>query len=190
MDFHRVDMRSIARDAGMSFATIYRYYHDKEALLFRFIDHWLEALYPASLAPLHTDDPAPLRMKRVQLLTGEFYERNPLVGRVIFMTVPLERWMREQSFQQPEVARRFIETIRQGQSKGEMRADITARDILDLYYGVFNRAFLMWEFRGRSYSLTKSIGRLIDIACEGIIPPPVRARAAPGRPRASRAARS
>jgi len=169
-DFHRVDMRSIAREAGMSFATIYRYYHDKEALLFRFIDHWLQSLYPAALEPLYTDEPAPVRMKQVLLYTGEFYERNPLVGRVIFMTVPLERWMKEQSFQQPEFARLFIRTIRDGQRKGELRADLAATDILDLYYGVFNRAFLMWDFRGRSYSLTDSIERLFDAACEGIVP--------------------
>lgn len=170
VDFHRVDMRSIAREAGMSFATIYRYYHDKEALLFRFIDHWLETLYPAVLAPLYTDAPVPARMKQVQLLTAGFYERNPLVGRVIFMTVPLERWTREQSFQQPEVARLFAETIRSGQRKGELRADLATGDILDLYYGIFSRAFLMWEFRGRSYSLTESMARLIDAAYEGIVP--------------------
>src|SRR5437868_6886320 len=51
-DFHRVDMRTIARDAGMSFRTIYRYFGDKETLLFWFIKHWLEGLYPVALKPL------------------------------------------------------------------------------------------------------------------------------------------
>ena len=40
-DFHRVDMRSIADKAGMSLHTIYRYFGDKEKLLFAFIDDWL-----------------------------------------------------------------------------------------------------------------------------------------------------
>lgn len=197
-DFHRVDMRSIAREAGMSFATIYRYYHDKEALLFRFIDHWLQSLYPAALEPLYSDEPVPVRLKKSLLYTGEFYERNPLVGRVIFMTVPLERWMKEHSFQQPDVAQLAIRTIRSGQRRGELRNDLEAGDIFDLYYGVFNRAFLMWDYRGRSYSLTESLDRLFDIACEGIVAPQQRAiptptvpsSASPDRLRASRARRS
>lgn len=37
-DFHQADMRTIARKAGVSFETIYKYYGSKEKLLFSFVE--------------------------------------------------------------------------------------------------------------------------------------------------------
>lgn len=167
-DFHRADMRTIAREAGMSFRTIYRYFGDKEALLFWFIQHWLEGLYPAALEPLEGDGDLRTKLLRVLTLHLEFYERNPSVGRIIFMTVPLERWMRDPSFAQRNLMRRTLHAISQAQQQGELRCDIDARTILDAFNAVFNRAFLMWEYRRRSYSLPGQAAPLFSIVWNGV----------------------
>lgn len=167
-DFHRVDMRSIAREAGMSFRTIYQYFGDKESLLFWFIQHWLSGLYPAALEPLEGD--AGLRVKLLGVLEAHlaFYEKHPNVGRIIFMTVPLERWMREPSYAQPEFMRRVLQAIKDAQQQGELRPDIDSRVILDAWSAIFNRAFLMWEYRRRSYSLKGQAAPLFSILWNGI----------------------
>lgn len=167
-DFHRVDMRSIAREAGMSFRTIYRYFGDKESLLFWFIQHWLSDLYPAALEPLEGD--AGLKVKLLGVLEAHlaFYEKHPNVGRIIFMTVPLERWMRDPSYAQRELMRRVLQAINEAQQRGELRADIDSRVILDAWSAIFNRAFLMWEYRRRSYSLKGQAAPLFSILWHGI----------------------
>lgn len=169
-DFHRADMRTIAREAGMSFRTIYRYFGDKEALLFWFIQHWLGGLYPAALKPF--DDAGDLKSKLLAVLTLhlEFYERNPNVGRIIFMTVPLERWMRDPSYAQHEMMRRLLHAINEAQQQGELRCDVDSRLILDTFNAIFNRAFLMWEYRRRSYSLAAQAAPLMSILWNGITP--------------------
>nr|WP_145550082.1 TetR/AcrR family transcriptional regulator [Variovorax boronicumulans] len=167
-DFHRADMRTIAREAGMSFRTIYRYFGDKEALLFWFIQHWLEGLYPAALEPLDGDGELRSKLLRVLTLHLEFYERNPNVGRIIFMTVPLERWMRDPSFGQRNLMRRMLHAITDAQQQGELRSDIDARTVLDAFNAVFNRAFLMWEYRRRSYSLPGQAAPLFSIVWNGV----------------------
>jgi len=170
-DFHRVDMRSIAREAGMSFATIYRHFKDKEALLFRFIAHWLQDLYPAAIAALETDKSPLARLQDYLLVHLSYYERNPEVGRVIFMTVPLERWMRDDTYRAHEPVKRLLAVIAEGQEGGEIRADVSGVVVFDAWSGIFNRAFLMWEYRGRAYSLTGQWPSLCKILVAGITAP-------------------
>lgn len=176
-DFHRVDMRSIAREAGMSFRTIYRYFGDKETLLFYFINHWLSDLYPSCL--LAVDPQSSLKDKLFGILEAHlvFYEKHPNVGRIIFMTVPLERWMRDPSYAQLELIRHVLQLIKDGQQSGELRADIDALVILDAWSAIFNRAFLMWEYRRRKYKLTSQAVPLFSVLWTGIAgsaAPPVR----------------
>lgn len=167
-DFHRVDMRTIARDAGMSFRTIYRYFGDKETLLFWFIQHWLEGLYPVALKPLDGDGDLKSKLLGVLTLHLEFYEKNPNVGRIIFMTVPLERWMRDPSYAQRELMVRVLKAISEAQQQGELRCDVDSRIILDAFNAIFNRAFLMWEYRRRSYSLSAQAAPLLSILWNGV----------------------
>ena len=170
-DFHRVDMRSIAREAGMSFRTIYRYFGDKETLLFYFINHWLSELYPACVLAL--DEGGSLKEKLYCLLEAHlaFYEEHPNVGRIIFMTVPLERWMHDPSYAQPELIQYVLRLIKSGQQSGELRADIAALVILDAWSAIFNRAFLMWEYRRRKYKLTDQAAPLFSVLWTGIAGP-------------------
>ncbi|PVY56509.1 TetR family transcriptional regulator [Simplicispira sp. 125] len=168
-DFHRVDMRTIAREAGMSFRTIYRYFGDKESLLFYFIQYWLGGLYPAALKPLDGDGDLRSKLLGVLKLHFEFYEKNPNVGRIIFMTVPLERWMRDPSYAQRELMLRMLKAISDAQQQGELRYDLDSRLILDMFNAIFNRAFLMWEYRRRSYSLTAQAELLLSVLWNGVI---------------------
>lgn len=173
-DFHRVDMRSIARSAEMSFATIYRHFRDKEALLFWFIAYWLRELYPAAFAVLETDAGPLERLKRYLLAHLRFYEERPEVGRIIFMTVPLTRWMRDETYRSRESVSRLLAVIAEGQAKKEIRDDVPAILVFDAWYGVFNRAFLMWEYRGRGYPLTREWESLWSILTDGIAAKPAR----------------
>lgn len=169
-DFHRVDMRSIAREAGMSFGTIYRYFTDKEKLLFWFIAYWLRELQASAIEALDTEGSAMQRIHRYMEAHFRFYEANPDVGRIIFMTVPLERWMRDPSYGYREPIKHMRDAVRQGQKTGEIRSDVKAETILDLFLGIFNRTFMAWEYRGRSYPLIdqyKAILPLIETGVQG-----------------------
>lgn len=188
-DFHRVDMRSIAREAGMSFATIYRHFRDKEALLFWFISYWLADLYRAALETLEADESPLTRLQQYLRVHLAFYERHPEIGRIIFMTVPLERWMRDETYRANEPVRRVLAVIAEGQALGEIRDDVSRVAVLDAWSGIFNRAFLMWEYRGRSYSLTGQWKALCRVLVGGIASPAAPA-VSPRRPRPRSASRS
>lgn len=178
-DFHRVEMRAIARDAGMSFATIYRHFTDKEKLLFWFIAYWLKEVQASAIEALESDGSALERIRRYLIAHFIFYENNPQIGRIIFMTVPLERWMRDDTYAYKEPVKGLRSVIQAGQRSGEIRADVKSDTIIDLFSGIFNRTFLMWEYRGRTYSLVDQYdiirpliesGLLVGVASQRDVP--------------------
>lgn len=172
-DFHRADMRSIAKEAGMSFNTIYRYFGDKESLLFWFINDWFRELYPHAVAPLAECQSIKEGMRESLRRHFEFYERHPKVGRIVFLTVPLERWMRDATYHQHEVMQIFLKSISDGQVRNEVRSDISALSILDAFAGMLNRTFVMWEYRRRKYSLVEKTEEIFSIIWGGIGSSPV-----------------
>ncbi|CCN16801.1 transcriptional regulator, TetR family [Bordetella bronchiseptica MBORD678] len=168
LDFHCVDMRSIAREAAMSFATIYRYFQNKEKLLFWFIARWLEPLNQSAKAVMETDKPIEAKLYDRLAVHLQFYEENPNVGRVIFLTVPLERWMRDETFAYREPSKALLREIINGQKNGQLRDDVPGINLLDAYTGMFNRTFLMWEYRQRQYKLTSQLDSVFAILWDGI----------------------
>jgi len=167
-DFHRADMRTIARESGTSFRTIYKHFQDKEKLLFWFINHWLSDLYPYAIEPLQAQGPMRDRLLLVLRRHFEFYERNPKVGRIIFMTVPLVQWMKDPSYAQTEAMRLLLGAMKQAQAHGELRKDVSAVAILDALNAMFHSTFLMWEYRGRNYPLTDQADNVFQILWHGI----------------------
>ena len=167
-DFHRADMRTIARESGTSFRTIYKHFRDKERLLFWFINHWLSDLYPHAIEPLQAAGPMRERLLQVLRRHFEFYERNPQVGRIVFMTVPLVQWMKDPSYAQPTTMRLLLNAIKAAQAGGELRKDVPAVAVLDALNAMFHRTFMMWEYRGRSYPLAEQADTVFRILWDGI----------------------
>lgn len=175
-DFHRVDMRSLGRGAGMSFATIYRHFGDKETLLFAFIERWVSRLNPDAVAALESDRPLKRRLRDCLAVHFRFYEANPQIGRIIFLAVPLQRWMRDRTYHNAALTRALMKALGEGRASGELRRDVPLIALLDAYSAVFHRVFLMWEYRHRRYSLTGQLEPMFAILWNGIASQPEKTR--------------
>lgn len=170
-DFHKVDMRSIAAEAGMSMRTIYEYFDNKEVLLFWFINRWIQPLSDESIRILNATGTFRQKMYDRLNLHLDFYVKNPLIGRIIFMTIPLDRWMKDPSFAYKEPLLALLATIKQAQANEEIRSEIDSLVILDAFGAIFNRTFLMWEYRGRNHDLKRQFDQHFDIIWKGICMP-------------------
>lgn len=167
-DFHKVDMRSIATEAGMSLRTIYEHFENKEVLLFWFIDRWITPLRDESIRILNGDGSFRQQMYDRLKLHLDFYVKHPLIGRIIFLTIPLDRWMKDASFAYKEPTTALLSAIKRAQARGDIRGDIDALVILDAFGAIFNRTFLMWEYRGRSQDLARQFDQHFEIIWKGI----------------------
>ena len=167
-DFHRVDMRSIADRAGMSLHTIYRHFGDKERLLFAFIDDWLVELRDEVCKALQGLESPREKLRKTLWCHLDYYQRNPKVGRALFMTVPMHTWMSTETFARRDFIAMLIGVVREGQKSGAILETIPIQAILDLLVGALIRAFVMWQYRQEEYSLTEQLDPLFRLLWGGL----------------------
>ncbi len=170
-DFHRANLRAVAKKARVSFTTIYKHFGSKEGLLFAFVDEWLGVLTQRMVEQLRGADELKEKLRKVFRTQLEYYEANSGLGRIMFMTVPLTTWMDNRTFAQKEMIGIFLETLRQGQAQGLLNPRVRAEVLLDLMHGLVQRTFFMWIYRGRQESLAGQADLLFDMAWRAIANP-------------------
>jgi AcrR family transcriptional regulator len=167
-DFHAADMRSIAQEAGVSFATIYKYFGDKEGLLFEFVGQWLGELAGKVTEDLQGLEAPREKLRKVLFAHLDYYERHPAVGQIVFLTVPGKTWMKSSSFEQRTLTTLLLSVVRDARQLRIIDATVPAHLVLDLLFSMIHRAFTMWIYRGRRDSLTGQMNELFPIFWRGV----------------------
>ena len=170
-DFHRANIRDVAKKAGVSFGTIYKHYGSKERLVFAFVDIWLGKLTERILDHLQGMEDLKEMMRKVMWLQLDYYEKNPGLGRIIFMTLPMQTWMSDDTFQQRRMIEAYLNVLRSGQKEGILNPNVRPRVLLDLMLGTVQRTFTMWVFRGCKESLAAQNNILFDLVWRAISNP-------------------
>lgn len=157
-DFHRVEMRGLARNAGMSFATIYRYFGSKEGLLFSFVAKWQDDLALRIGDQVEGLEDGREIMRKLFWVVLDYYGRNRDIGGIFFLTLPMKTWMADDTFQQRELTRAMYAAIDKARDAsadggGALAAASANYQIMDAILGLIHRAFTMWIFRGAESDL-------------------------------------
>jgi AcrR family transcriptional regulator len=164
-DFHNANMRQLAKEAGVSLETIYNTYGNKEGMLFSFIDYWLHQQIERLLDHLMGIKSTKEKLRKLFWVQLDFYERNPDIGKILFLTVPFINWMKQDSYRQTEfINDQLLGILRQGQEEGTLLKDVPLEFFVDLIFGQVTRIFTMWVYRGQK----ESLAGLGDIAFEMI----------------------
>jgi AcrR family transcriptional regulator len=170
-DFHKANIRDVAKRAGVSFTTIYKHYGSKERLVFAFVDVWLGELTDRIFDHLQGIQDLKELMRKVLWLQLDYYERNPGLARIIFMTLPMKTWMADETFQQKKMIHLYLEVMRNGQREGVLNNRVRAGVLLDFMLGTVQRAFVMWVQRGEEGRLTEQTNMLFEMIWRAITHP-------------------
>jgi AcrR family transcriptional regulator len=170
-DFHKANIRDVAKRAGVSFTTIYKHYGSKERLVFAFVDVWLGALTDRISDHLQGIQDLKELMRKVLWLQLDYYERHPGLARIIFMTLPMKTWMADETFQQKKMINLYLEVMRNGQREGILNNRVRAGVLLDFMLGTVQRAFVMWVQRGQEGRLTDQTNMLFEMVWRAITNP-------------------
>jgi AcrR family transcriptional regulator len=162
-DFHKANIRDVARKAGVSFTTIYKHYGSKERLVFSFVDIWLGKLTERIIDHLQGIEDLKEKMRKVYWLQLDYYERHPGLGKILFMTLPMQTWMSDQTFRQKRMINLYLEVLKKGQAEGILNPQVRAGVLLDFMLGSVQRAFFMWVSRGQQQSLAGQSQVLFDM---------------------------
>ncbi len=170
-DFHKANIRDIARSAGISFSTIYKHYGSKERLVFAFVDVWLGELTDRIIDHLQGIEDLKEKMRKVLWLQLDYYEHNPGLGRILFMTLPMKTWMADETFKQKKMTNMYLDVLRKGQQEGVLNPDVRAGVLLDFMLGSVQRSFCMWVSRGRQERLAGQANTLFEMIWRAISNP-------------------
>lgn len=167
-DFHNVDMRGIAARCGMSFSTIYKYFGDKEHLLFEFISEWLADLRARLADGMQGIESPRDKLRRFIFVNLQYFEENPGISRAMFMSVPLQTWMRDPTFRQADFFRPLIGLVRDAQAARLIDPTLQPHQVIDLFMGTIQHAIVMWQYRERRYRLVDQFEPMFRILWGGI----------------------
>jgi TetR/AcrR family transcriptional regulator, fatty acid metabolism regulator protein len=170
-DFHKANIRDVAKLAGISFSTIYQHFGSKERLLFAFVDIWLGELTDRIVDHLQGIENLKEKLRKVLWLQLDYYERHPGLGRILYMTVPMKTWMDDESFQQKKMIHLYLDVLRRGQKAGVLRSDVRAGVLLDFMMGMVQRSFVMWISRGRAGGLAAQANVIFEMVWRGMSDP-------------------
>ena len=170
-DFHRANLREIAKRAGVSFASIYKYYGNKEGLLFGTIDSALQRLTERTIDHLKGIEDLKQRIRKTFWVELDFYERNPEVGRILFLILPFRKWMEDETYKQEKFVNLYVEVLRQGQKDGILNPIVRPGVFLDIIHGIVMMRFMMWIYRGQKESLTADFNELFEMMWRAISNP-------------------
>jgi AcrR family transcriptional regulator len=173
-DFHKSTMRDVAKKAGISFSTIYNYFGSKEKLLFAFVDVYLGKLTDRIVDHLQGIEDLKEKMRKVLWVQLDYYERHPALGRILFMTVPMQTWVADETFAQKKMFDLFMDVLRQGQTNGMLNNQVPTGVLLDIIMGFVQRSFFMWVVRGQRYSLSADTNGKFEMIWRAIANPNAR----------------
>ncbi len=172
-DFHKASIRAIAKKAGISFSTIYKHFDSKEKLLFAYIDIWLNELTDRIVDHLHGMEDLKEKLRKVLWLQLDYYERQPWLGKILFMTLPMKTWITDESFQQRVMINLYRDVLKNGQTDGILDPELAISEMIDLMNGLIQRSFFMWVYRGQKGDLTDKAGVIFTMVWRAISKPEV-----------------
>ena len=170
-DFHKASIRDVAEQAGVSFTTIYKHYGSKERLVFAFVDVWMGKLTDRIVDHLQGIEDLKEKLRKVFWLQLDYYERHVGLGRIVFMTLPMNTWMGDKTFSQPRMMGLMIDVLRQGQKEGILNNEVRAGTLLDFLMGFVQRSFFMWILRGQQESLSAQANEMFEMVWRGMLNP-------------------
>lgn len=172
-DFHEANMRLIAKNAGVSFGTIYKYYKNKNNLLFAFIDQWFAELADRIRDHLQGIEDVREKLRKVFWVQLDYFERHPEIGKIIWMTVPFKAWIDHETYRQNPLMDVILEVLREGQQKGVLNPDVRPGLLLNFVVPMITRSFIEWVDRRQRDQLTGEANVIFEMCWRAI--------AAPGR---------
>ncbi len=158
--FHKVGIREIAKQAQVGPQTIYKYFGNKDELIFACIRPELKQLNEALKHTLETSSGTALEtLKELMATFVGYYLRHRRLAEIVYMTIPTRQWVIDPGFTQYETLSYFVEVSKQGQSEGCIRNDAQAEDLIELMAGAFGR------YITRKISTTDADSIDIDAEC-------------------------
>lgn len=154
-DFHRVNIREISRQSGISSGTIYKYFSSKEQLIFGILDEKISVISQTMEQHIAGMDTIKEIFRKMFWVTFNFYDENPGLAVTAFITVPMRTWMKDKSYRRKDDLTLLKNHIQRAAEQGDIDTSLSFSRIMDAYYMICYRYIHNWYYQGMTWKLAE-----------------------------------
>lgn len=171
-NFQAITTAEIANTAGVTEGLIYKYFSDKNDLLYQLLQlHFTEFVAELS-SRMDGCGESRGKLEIIVRTTLESYAGNRVFARILLLEVRNSpSYFSSEAY---EVVRQYAENvlniIEEGREKGELRADTDALVLRKILFGTMEHACLGEVIFGRKLDVEKTTSAIMDILFNGVKP--------------------
>lgn len=170
-DAHEVTMMQIATTANVSLQTLYKYFGDKQTLLYTIMDRVLARLANRMMDHLQGIDSVQDRLRKTLWVCFDFVDNHPDAVMVMSTAVPVSRYRNIAIYENKELLGAFLNVLADGQRRGVLNDEVPLYILFDVFMGFISRLGLMHIVRQSSDSMNADFDALFGILWRAIAKP-------------------
>lgn len=167
MDFHQATVRKIAIESGLSTASIYKHFKNKEDLINAIAVEKCRGMSEGLTDHLSGINGVNNKIRKMIWFYLNFFETNRMVCWTIYIATPMNSWSKSPTGWEVarQMARIYTDILKEGKRSGELRGDLDIHVASDLCFGALRYICTMWLIRNKP----EKLNGIADIFTEMII---------------------
>ncbi len=181
-------MARIAKLAGVSEATVYKYYDSKQELVNQVLADWATPFVERLISELPHISGLRSQLSLIAVRFLRSMEETPKLHRVFYQELRWSDYRGSTLHRLNHVfAQTVVATVKRGIAEGEVHPDVDPQMIRDMLFGGLEHLAMRTSFIGRPIDINAEATRYVDIMLAGMVLPANAARPAEnsGRPEAA-----
>lgn len=169
-NFHAITTAEIAQTAGVTEGLIYRYFKDKNDLLYNVLHLHFTTFHNRVVQRLETCGSSMMKLEAIIQASLESYSSNPVFARILLLEVRNSpSYFKSEAYQ---VVRLFAATIlaiiEDGIASGEMRKDTDPRILQKILLGAVEHACLAEVIFGKELDVETTTSAIVHTLFYGV----------------------
>ena len=142
-----VSMIQIATTANMSLKTLYKYFGDKQTIIYTILNRVLGRLAVRMIDHLQGIDSVRDRLRKTLWVFFDFIDKSPDAMMLLSTAVPASRYREIDIYDNKELVNAFMQVLGDGQREGILNNKVPLYTLFDVYIGFITRIGLMHIIR-------------------------------------------
>ena len=163
--YQKTTVVDISRQAGLSEAALYEYFHGKEDLLLTIPDMWVSELLRDLDEQLFGIKGAVNKLRKYLWWYMRRVEQAPLDAKIVYLFLKTNaNFLNTEVYSNVKQLYTYLtEIFEEGCKTGEMKPDLNPRLARDLFVGTMDHMITRWLLKDMSYSLFDDLENIFEL---------------------------
>jgi TetR/AcrR family fatty acid metabolism transcriptional regulator len=170
--FQKTTVTDISRQAGLSEAALYEYFHGKEDLLLTIPDLWVSELLGDLQDQLFGIRGAYNKLRKYLWWNMRRIEQSPLDAKIVYLFLKTNaNFMETEVYANVKALYSYlIDIFEEGRRTGEMKKDLNPYLARDIFIGTMDHMVTRWLLKDMNYSLFDNLEETFELMADAFRP--------------------